>query len=229
MIIIFCGYYNILLNHWSYNVIKISVSFSLFAIIKLCFFLILYLYIAFCFTILRLSLLNFKIHLITSWLRSFFRGGEPATQARVLTGNWTREPLVPSPRSIHWATPVRADWDLFISQFNIIYRFVIILFTYLRSLAKCWTKPNVYNLKYSTSVVLKTWPPDEQQQYHLLEMHILGHHLLNCYLWGQDPAVSLWIGPPGGSDAQQRLRTTALGGPPLHIDLDPLFRILWVS
>ena len=35
-------------------------------------------------------------------------GTWPATQARALTGNWTSDPLVLSPRSIHWATPARA-------------------------------------------------------------------------------------------------------------------------
>ena len=31
----------------------------------------------------------------------------PATQTYALTGNQTSDPLVPSPRSIHWATPAR--------------------------------------------------------------------------------------------------------------------------
>ena len=35
-------------------------------------------------------------------------GTWPATQACALMGNWTGDPLVHSPYSIHWATPVRA-------------------------------------------------------------------------------------------------------------------------
>ena len=35
-------------------------------------------------------------------------GTWPATQACAVTGNQTGNPLVPSPRSIHWATPARA-------------------------------------------------------------------------------------------------------------------------
>ena len=35
-------------------------------------------------------------------------GTWPATQACALIGNWTSNPLIHSPRSIHWATPTRA-------------------------------------------------------------------------------------------------------------------------
>ena len=35
----------------------------------------------------------------------------PATQACALTGNWTGDPLVCSPHSIHWAAPARAAGD----------------------------------------------------------------------------------------------------------------------
>ena len=35
-------------------------------------------------------------------------GTWPATQACALTGNWTGDPLVHNPRSIHWATPASA-------------------------------------------------------------------------------------------------------------------------
>ena len=38
-------------------------------------------------------------------------GTWPTTQVYALTGNWTGDPLVCSPHSIHWATPVRAEPD----------------------------------------------------------------------------------------------------------------------
>ena len=43
-------------------------------------------------------------------------GPWPATQACALTGNWTRDPLVHSPRSVHWATPARAKTFNYISD-----------------------------------------------------------------------------------------------------------------
>ena len=39
----------------------------------------------------------------------------PATQACALIGNWTADPLVCSPHSIHWATPARAP-SLFVKN-----------------------------------------------------------------------------------------------------------------
>ena len=48
-------------------------------------------------------------------------GTWPTTQACALTGNRTRDPLVCSPCSIHWATPARSHWKSFLSWVFPIY------------------------------------------------------------------------------------------------------------
>ena len=62
--------------------------------------------------------------------------------------------------------PQLAYWNLFMSKFNIIFRFVIMLLFNI-VIRKCWTKPDICILIYSTSVIIKTCFSDEQQPYHL--------------------------------------------------------------
>ena len=79
-------------------------------------------------TVLRCSIFFFKIYLfldrgreeerernINVWLPLTWPppGTQPATQACALPGNWTGDPLVPSPCSIHWAIPARTDFLFF--------------------------------------------------------------------------------------------------------------------
>ena len=45
-------------------------------------------------------------------------GTWPTTQACALTGNWTSDPLVLSPRSIHWATPARAKDSILMTNYG---------------------------------------------------------------------------------------------------------------
>ena len=44
-------------------------------------------------------------------------GTWPTTQACTLTGSQTSDPLVCSPRSIHWATPARVSWQILLIPF----------------------------------------------------------------------------------------------------------------
>ena len=48
-------------------------------------------------------------------------GTRPVTQACALTGYWTGNPLVHSPRTIHWATPARASSSFLLILLNFLH------------------------------------------------------------------------------------------------------------
>ena len=57
--------------------------------------------------------ININVWLLLTWLPL---GTWPETQACALTGNWTGNPLVRSPHSIHWATPASTETSILLNK-----------------------------------------------------------------------------------------------------------------